>query len=267
MNKLDTWGSYPVWVRCNQPKNLSILYHCCLFQTSTSKSGLPEENKIPLAPIVLGNRSFSAPKTENYFHYQTLWLCENMIVFCAFKNSNSLIKPGHCKIVWSKQSLIVLRSYQVCAYSSLSASSPFSLSLSRLPAKPHSQGEFGLKQKRNTLVLSFRAITASCFSWRALLSSFFSCFFGLFPSCYSNPFCLSHHQMKCCGWTGPGNWSDNNLIKNSTLNLYPCSCRNETVPGTEIKEVGLCEHLSTDLPIHETVHVQVCLIIAEEISW
>lgn len=61
--------------------------------------------------------------------------------------------------------------------------------------------------------------------------------------------------MKCCGWTGPGNWSENILIKNSTQNnLYSCSCRNESLPGTEVKDVGLCENLSTDLPLYETVH-------------
>ncbi|XP_049429793.1 CD82 molecule b [Epinephelus fuscoguttatus] len=58
--------------------------------------------------------------------------------------------------------------------------------------------------------------------------------------------------MKCCGWTGPGNWSENILIKNSSQYLYSCSCRNGTMPGTDIKDVGLCEHLSTDLPIYET---------------
>lgn len=59
--------------------------------------------------------------------------------------------------------------------------------------------------------------------------------------------------MKCCGWTGPGNWSDNLLIKNSSQNLYPCSCRNESLPGSDIRPMGLCEHLSTDLPVYETV--------------
>ncbi|CAL9696831.1 unnamed protein product [Knipowitschia caucasica] len=59
-------------------------------------------------------------------------------------------------------------------------------------------------------------------------------------------------SMKCCGWTNPGNWSENLQIKNSSLNLYPCSCRNESLPGTDLKDVGLCEHLSTDLPIFDT---------------
>ncbi|AWP08238.1 putative CD82 antigen [Scophthalmus maximus] len=58
--------------------------------------------------------------------------------------------------------------------------------------------------------------------------------------------------MMCCGWTGPGNWSENHLIKNSTKNLYPCSCRNGDLAGTDIQEVGLCEHTSAQLPVHET---------------
>lgn len=69
----------------------------------------------------------------------------------------------------------------------------------------------------------------------------------------------SYHQMKCCGWTGPGNWSENIVIKNSSQNLYSCSCRNESLPGSDIKYVGLCEHLSTELPIYETVcHAKIC---------
>uniref|UniRef100_A0A674DRC3 Tetraspanin n=1 Tax=Salmo trutta TaxID=8032 RepID=A0A674DRC3_SALTR len=57
--------------------------------------------------------------------------------------------------------------------------------------------------------------------------------------------------MKCCGWTGPGNWSENVWIRNSSVSMYPCSCRNETLPGTDVKETGLCEHLSNDLPVYE----------------
>ncbi|XP_056272516.1 CD82 molecule b isoform X1 [Pseudoliparis swirei] len=58
--------------------------------------------------------------------------------------------------------------------------------------------------------------------------------------------------MKCCGWTGPGNWSENMLIRNSSQNLYSCSCRNESLPGTDIRDVGLCEQLSAQAPIYET---------------
>ncbi|KAE8296144.1 CD82 antigen Metastasis suppressor Kangai-1-like protein [Larimichthys crocea] len=57
--------------------------------------------------------------------------------------------------------------------------------------------------------------------------------------------------MKCCGWNGPGNWTENIIIKNSTQNLYSCSCRNESRPGTDLKDVGLCLHMSADLPIYE----------------
>ncbi|KAM6926013.1 CD82 molecule b [Lycodopsis pacificus] len=60
-------------------------------------------------------------------------------------------------------------------------------------------------------------------------------------------------SMMCCGWTGPGNWSENVLIKNSSQNLYySCSCRNASMPGTDIQYVGLCERLSTEAPIYET---------------
>lgn len=65
------------------------------------------------------------------------------------------------------------------------------------------------------------------------------------------------HQMECCGWTHPGNWSDNLVIKNSSQNLYSCSCRNASLPGSDIRLVGLCEHLSTDLPIFETVRPNI----------
>ncbi|XP_067357649.1 CD82 molecule b isoform X5 [Channa argus] len=58
--------------------------------------------------------------------------------------------------------------------------------------------------------------------------------------------------IKCCGWTGPGNWSENFLIKNSSSHLYSCSCRNESLPGSAIQAGGLCEHLSSDLPVYET---------------
>ncbi|XP_034391249.1 CD82 molecule b isoform X2 [Cyclopterus lumpus] len=58
--------------------------------------------------------------------------------------------------------------------------------------------------------------------------------------------------MECCGWTGPGNWSENILIKNSSQILYSCSCRNASLPGTDIRDVGLCEQLSTETPVYET---------------
>lgn len=63
---------------------------------------------------------------------------------------------------------------------------------------------------------------------------------------------LIQKTMKCCGWTGPGNWSENTLIKNSTLKLHSCSCRNDSLPGSEVREFGLCEHLSAQPPVYET---------------
>lgn len=61
--------------------------------------------------------------------------------------------------------------------------------------------------------------------------------------------------MKCCGWTGPSNWTENLVInsqKNNSVNLYPCSCRNESINGTEIKESGLCETFSPAWPVFTT---------------
>lgn len=83
-------------------------------------------------------------------------------------------------------------------------------------------------------------------------------------------------QMKCCGWTGPGNWSENISVKNSSLNLYACSCRNDTLPGTDKKESGLCEHLSSDLPVYETVRntpdvcmpmIQITMSPVSAVTW
>ncbi|KAJ3595945.1 hypothetical protein NHX12_002354 [Muraenolepis orangiensis] len=58
-------------------------------------------------------------------------------------------------------------------------------------------------------------------------------------------------SMECCGWTGPENWSDNKLINTSSLFLYPCSCRNDTLPGVDMAAEGLCQNLSPNLPVFE----------------
>lgn len=70
------------------------------------------------------------------------------------------------------------------------------------------------------------------------------------------------HQMECCGWTHPSNWSDNLVIKNSSQYLYSCSCRNSSLPGSDIRLVGLCEHLSPDVPIFETVPAKMFLFMS-----
>ncbi|KAL1256701.1 hypothetical protein QQF64_012246, partial [Cirrhinus molitorella] len=58
--------------------------------------------------------------------------------------------------------------------------------------------------------------------------------------------------MKCCGWTGPSNWTENVQIKNSSKYLYPCSCRNESISGTDVEATGLCEALTEELPVFTT---------------
>ncbi|XP_026864604.1 CD82 molecule b [Electrophorus electricus] len=56
--------------------------------------------------------------------------------------------------------------------------------------------------------------------------------------------------IQCCGWTGPSNWTENVLIKNTTQAMYPCSCRNESIPGTEMQKMGLCNSLASEWPVY-----------------
>ncbi|XP_062403063.1 CD82 molecule b [Sardina pilchardus] len=57
--------------------------------------------------------------------------------------------------------------------------------------------------------------------------------------------------IKCCGWTGPANWTENIRIKNSSVPLYPCSCNNATLNSGDLPQSGLCEsHPSTDWPVY-----------------
>uniref|UniRef100_A0A669BVT5 Tetraspanin n=1 Tax=Oreochromis niloticus TaxID=8128 RepID=A0A669BVT5_ORENI len=66
-----------------------------------------------------------------------------------------------------------------------------------------------------------------------------------------HPLDYIQRTMKCCGFTGPGNWSENPVIKNSTKVQYSCSCRNTSLPG-EVELAGLCTTLSPDPPVYET---------------
>ncbi|XP_030588154.1 CD82 molecule b isoform X2 [Archocentrus centrarchus] len=66
-----------------------------------------------------------------------------------------------------------------------------------------------------------------------------------------HPWDYVQRTIKCCGLAGPGNWSENLVIKNSTQYLYPCSCRNDSLPGGDVKPAGLCESMSSELPVYE----------------
>ncbi|MBN3306614.1 CD82 protein, partial [Amia calva] len=71
-------------------------------------------------------------------------------------------------------------------------------------------------------------------------------------------------SMHCCGWTGPGNWTENMIVKNTSRSLYPCSCRNYTitaVSGTET-DFGFC--LATE-PHSWPVYTTGCVASVE--SW
>ncbi|KAL4613481.1 CD82 antigen-like [Arapaima gigas] len=58
--------------------------------------------------------------------------------------------------------------------------------------------------------------------------------------------------MQCCGWTGPSNWTENVIIRNSSRVLYSCSCRNMSVPGVDVEASGLCESLNSQPPVYQT---------------
>ncbi|XP_063052834.1 CD82 molecule b [Engraulis encrasicolus] len=56
--------------------------------------------------------------------------------------------------------------------------------------------------------------------------------------------------IKCCGWTGPGNWTENTQIKNSSSTLFPCSCRNDTTGSESLPSSGLCESDTPEWPVY-----------------
>uniref|UniRef100_A0A3B1JFA1 Tetraspanin n=1 Tax=Astyanax mexicanus TaxID=7994 RepID=A0A3B1JFA1_ASTMX len=68
-------------------------------------------------------------------------------------------------------------------------------------------------------------------------------------------------NMRCCGWTGPEDWMRNPVIVNSSQMLYPCSCRNTSVPGDNGTNSGFCEAQSDNWPNYDTG----CMISVE--SW
>ncbi|XP_067902013.1 CD82 antigen-like [Heterodontus francisci] len=45
-------------------------------------------------------------------------------------------------------------------------------------------------------------------------------------------------KLKCCGWVGPSNWTENLIIRNSSVPLFPCSCYNKNVT---MLVTGFCE--------------------------
>lgn len=66
-------------------------------------------------------------------------------------------------------------------------------------------------------------------------------------------------QIACCGWTGAGDWENNEILKNKSNTEYPCSCSNRSKDLVEGR--GFC---SLDEPVNGTatyvdwpVHEQV----------
>lgn len=56
----------------------------------------------------------------------------------------------------------------------------------------------------------------------------------------------------CCGWTGPGNWSENTLIRNSSQTQFPCSCQNKSISENGIQDSGLCHAPTKVWPVFGT---------------
>uniref|UniRef100_A0A8D0G6H7 Tetraspanin n=1 Tax=Sphenodon punctatus TaxID=8508 RepID=A0A8D0G6H7_SPHPU len=67
-------------------------------------------------------------------------------------------------------------------------------------------------------------------------------------------------MLSCCGWTGPENWTENEILVNRSLTSYPCSCSS----GSDVKqpERGFCDLETpanqTKLPVNWPVHNKGC---------
>ncbi|CAM5121421.1 unnamed protein product [Eretmochelys imbricata] len=56
-------------------------------------------------------------------------------------------------------------------------------------------------------------------------------------------------QLTCCGWIGPQNWTENEILLNTSLTSYPCSCSNVSADGQH--KSGFCDYV----PNNRTVSV------------
>lgn len=57
--------------------------------------------------------------------------------------------------------------------------------------------------------------------------------------------------MQCCGWLGSEDWDVNHMMKNSSENLYSCSCHNASLQPFNVTDSGFCSDASNKLPIYE----------------
>ncbi|XP_040288512.1 leukocyte antigen CD37-like isoform X2 [Bufo bufo] len=66
---------------------------------------------------------------------------------------------------------------------------------------------------------------------------------------------FAQEQMSCCGWFAPEDWMKNLKIhENSSVNLYPCSCRNTSyfLPYPNINGTANDTDISEALPEHRS---------------
>ncbi|XP_054876987.1 CD82 antigen-like [Poeciliopsis prolifica] len=64
-------------------------------------------------------------------------------------------------------------------------------------------------------------------------------------------------NMECCGWTGHEDWNVNQVIKNSSEFLFPCSCQNVSMTEPNLAESDLenswlCKSKTADWPVYST---------------
>ncbi|XP_006642540.1 CD82 molecule a [Lepisosteus oculatus] len=57
-------------------------------------------------------------------------------------------------------------------------------------------------------------------------------------------------SIHCCGWSGPGNWTENPVLKNNSKSEYPCSCANLTAVNSSVPNNGFCQSESKQWPVY-----------------
>ncbi|KAM4743977.1 CD82 antigen-like [Anableps anableps] len=59
-------------------------------------------------------------------------------------------------------------------------------------------------------------------------------------------------NMECCGWKDHQDWLGNQVIRNSSLVLFPCSCQNASLSSQNLTDSGFCKTQTADWPVYDT---------------
>ncbi|XP_028821835.1 LOW QUALITY PROTEIN: CD82 antigen-like [Denticeps clupeoides] len=114
-----------------------------------------------------------------------------------------------------------------------------------------------------TLLMGFLGCLGAIYEIRCLLALYFSCLLLVLLAQVATAVLIYFQRdvVQCCGWTGSVDWIQNPVVVNSSLMLYPCSCRNTSHRRQNATDSGFCEAKSPDWPIYE----QGCMLSVE--SW